>query len=106
MKLDTRWMNRISVDLSLGEVDYRLVLVNTGGLRGISETEMTRNIYCLDSKGEVIWQVWPAIAAKRSTDRFTSLTRVGVRITADRFFGDEFEIDPDTGKATHTGWHK
>ena len=84
----------------------RLILIDTSGLRNVSLSEKNRNIYCIDSSNEIVWQINPMIPPKSETDCFVSLNSVGGKFLADRFFGDEFEIDFITGNAISTGWHK
>lgn len=107
MKLGAYWISRIgaTVPLDVGN-KRRIVLVDTSGLRGIAEGEKARNIYCLNLDDEILWQIQPDVDPKQETDCFVNLSQVGSTTTADRFFGDEFEVDVDTGKASHTGWHK
>lgn len=104
MKLVTK-----PITISISDHDgsgRRLVLVDTSRLRGLSALEKTRNIYCLDSSDNIVWQIDPQLPPKSETDCFVSLTNIDGKVIADRFFGDEFEIDSMVGTAIHTGWHK
>lgn len=109
MKLSQEAISRIIISFLIGadNLNRRIVLIDTSGLRGLNTTDKTRNIYCLNEADEVIWQVNPSLAPKNATDCFISLNENSENtVSADRFFGDEFKIEIDTGRASHTGWHK
>lgn len=107
MKLGQKWIDSIAEGINQYEKSTnRIVLVPTGGLRDIPDADKNNNIYCIDSGFEIIWQISPSLPPKFETDAFVSLRLSGSRLLADRFFGDEFEIDRASGKAVAIGWHK
>jgi hypothetical protein len=59
----------------------------------------------VDAEYNIIWQI-SASSSFRQDDSFVYLKRDGSTLRADRFFGDEFKVDENTGAATETGWHK
>lgn len=86
--------------------ERRIVLLDVGGRKDLSATEHNENIYCITTDGEVVWQV-QAPETMHERDSFISLSRNEKgQLCADRFFGNEFVLDPETGVAHHTGWHK
>lgn len=68
-------------------------------------SECSFNIYCIDSSGEIVWQVRAPIS-KFNNDSFTNLVLDGEVLKASRFFGTEFRIDMESGIAEEVGWHK
>jgi hypothetical protein len=62
-------------------------------------------LYCIDDDGQILWQV-KSSSPKHERDPFVALSVVNGALSADRFFGGEYRIDPDTGVAEETGWHK
>lgn len=91
------------IPLSLGR---RIVLLDVGGRRDIPAIEHNRNVYCIGKDADVIWQI-QAVEPTVERDSFVSLTKDEAgTICADRFFGNEFVLDPETGVANHVGWHK
>lgn len=107
MKLNDDQIKRISFSVGKrqGKGD-KIVLIATAGIKEISVSEKNFNIYCINEGREIIWQVSTAIPPKFETDTFVYLEEREGRILADRFGGDEFELDMNTGVAHHTGWHK
>ena len=84
----------------------RIVLLDVGGRRDIPLTEHNRNVYCVDGVGKVVWQI-NADEPTVERDSFVSLSlNEKGEICADRFFGNEFVLDPETGVANHIGWRK
>ena len=98
-------LSRIAQEVVLSS-KKRVVLLDVGGLKDISPQEHNQNIYCLGSNSEVYWQV-QAGQTTQERDSFVSLfiDEQG-QLRADRFFGNEFLVDPITGVAEHVGWHK
>lgn len=62
------------------------------------------NVVRIDSDGGIIWRVGAPSPAKPS-DAFVEI-EAGQCLIARRFFGDRFDIDIETGRATHLGWSK
>ena len=96
--------DRIIANVPIGQ-SKRIILLDVAGRRGISVEESNANIYCVDDRGAVIWQI-DAPAPKMERDSFVSLWQTDKGLRADRFFGAEFTIDLSTGAATQVGWHK
>lgn len=84
----------------------RIVLLDVGVSKRIPVSEENQNVYCIGPMGEVHWQI-QADNAINERDSFVSLS-IGKdsQIRADRFFGNEFLVNPDSGVAEHIGWHK
>jgi hypothetical protein len=83
-----------------------IVLIDVACCRDIPLDEHNQNIYCIDQDMNIIWQIH-AGSTTYSEDSFVYLGKDDTgRIRADRFFGNEFIIDPDTGIAELKGWHK
>ncbi|MDD2468367.1 MAG: hypothetical protein PHI97_30675 [Desulfobulbus sp.] len=84
----------------------RIVLIDISGDKDEPLKEHNKNIYCIKQDGNILWQV-QADATIYDRDSFVHLSKDdrGI-IHAHRFFGNEFVIDPNTGKAELTGWHK
>jgi hypothetical protein len=67
-------------------------------------SEDYNNIVRVDKDDGIIWRV-DAPPPTNPSDAFVGI-EAGDRLFAQRFFGDRFEIDIATGKATHLGWSK
>jgi hypothetical protein len=83
----------------------QVVLIDVGGRKDIPPQEHNSNIYCVDSNGLVVWQV-SAPKPLGERDSFVDMELDGDILRANRFFGTEYVIDPLTGSAQETGWHK
>lgn len=95
---------QIVAKISVGQ-SRQVVLVDVAGRKDISPEESNANIYCINDRGEVIWQI-NAPSPKMGRDSFVSLQQTPEGIRADRFFGGEFIVDALTGVASEVGWHK
>lgn len=104
MKLATEKLARIyrKIDLSGG---WQVVLLEAPTDGSWPKADCFLNIYCIDSFGEIIWQI-VAPEPKFDTDSFVSLLFEGGKLKASRFFGAEFNIDVKSGIAEEVGWHK
>lgn len=87
------------------EQSRHIVLIDVAGRKDISPEESNSNIYCINERGEVIWQI-KAPPPKMGRDSFVSLQHTSEGLRADRFFGAEFIVDVSTGVASEVGWHK
>ena len=106
MKLDERWINAISKSLKCAESEHLIILVSTDGVTDTNQNDENNNIYCVDKNFEIIWQISPLKPPFGETDSFVGLRKEGTRFLARRFFGDEFELNENTGQAEHIGWNK
>ncbi len=105
VRLSKNQLNLISVSLPLPN-GLKVVLLDIGGRRDISLVEHNSNIYCIDGLGDVRWQI-QAGATIQERDSFVSISASEDGLLyADRFFGNEFIVNPENGLATHVGWHK
>lgn len=96
--------DQIIANVPIGQ-SKQVVLVDAAGRKDISAEESNANIYCVDDRGVVVWQI-NAPSPKMERDSFVSLRQTDKGLRADRFFGAEFTIDVSTGAATEVGWHK
>ena len=104
-RLTTEQMTRISKTIEVPEVG-RIVLVDVSGQKDDQLEDHNQNIYCIDEIGNIKWQI-QADSTIQERDSFTYLFRDDKgMIHAERFFGNEFIIDPIIGKAELTEWHK
>lgn len=84
----------------------KVVLPDVGGRKDISTPEYNQNIYCVDEQGNIIWQI-KAEGGFFERDSFVSVeVAPDGLLRADRFFGNEYLLDPENGVAEHVGWHK
>lgn len=83
----------------------QIVLIDVAGRKDISLEESNANVYCIDDRGEVIWQI-NAPPSNMGRDSFVSLRQTSEGLRADRFFGGEFIVDTLSGIASEVGWHK
>ena len=92
-----------SIELESGQ---RVVLLNVAGRHDVAPGDINRNIFCIGPRGKIIWQA-AGDGIIQGNDSFVSLRQHGDgSIAARRFFGNEFSLDPASGKLTHTGWGK
>jgi len=96
--------DQIIANVSIGQ-SKQVVLVDVAGRKDIPSEESNANVYCIDNRGTVIWQI-SAPPPKIERDSFVSLRQTDLGLCADRFFGAEFTIDVSSGVATEVGWHK
>lgn len=86
--------------------DRRIILLDVSGRKDIPLSECNQNIYCVGQNGEVFWQV-QAGDTIYERDSFVSLSKTeDGNLSAGRFFGNEFLLNPETGTVQHVGWHK
>lgn len=86
----------------------QLVMIDVSEDKNMPQHESNFNIYCIDSDKNVIWQVKESKTKPiDAADMFVYLGKdANGEIIADRFSGFTYKIDPDTGEATRTGFHK
>lgn len=109
MKLTNYQISKIEKKLQLSRIqDIILVDVMGDSTLPNDSPEVRFNIYCVDINYNVIWQV----SEKKEGifldgDPFCYLGKnTKNEIIADRFSGFTYKIDPETGEATRTGFHK
>jgi len=78
---------------------------------GWSDEESNFNIYHIDVEYNILWQIKETktkpVSLFGEADPFYYLGKdANDKIIADRFSGFTYEIDPETGEATRTGFHK
>ncbi|WP_339049791.1 hypothetical protein [Rickettsiella endosymbiont of Xylota segnis] len=106
MKLSEKQIAKIYKQVELG--NKQIVMLDVMGDKSISISEKLANIYSIDQEKNIIWQV-SEIKTKPpyDNDGFVYLSKNDQgKIIADRFSGFTYEIDPETGEATRTGFHK
>lgn len=73
-----------------------------------SEIDTNSNIYMISSDNKIIWQIEAdkGNVAPMKIDPFVSLKLKDNVLKAQRFSGNEYQIDITTGKATQVDWNK
>ena len=108
MKLNDIQIKKITKKISFSNHES-IVRVNTTG-KDIpwTENEINFNIYRVDKDYNIIWQIYEDDSTKPQQGwPFTYLAREeNGSIAADRFSGYEYIVDPETGKAKRTGYHR
>lgn len=85
---------------------HDIVLIDLAGDKSHPVDEHNSNIYCVDQNGKILWRV-RAEGTIQERDSFVSIEiNAAGKIHAERFFGNEFEICPDTGIGKLIGWSK
>ena len=79
--------------------------MNVAGNKSISREENNKNIYCINSTNDVLWQIEPP-ETKFNTDSFVSIKLIDDELIAKRFSGFKYQIDMETGNAKVVGWDK
>lgn len=90
------------------EGDRFIVLIDTTEDADIHKKYGMKNIFCINSSNEIIWQISVGNSDKshlKDTFMYMELGTEG-GINADTFFGMEYYVDIKTGKAIRVGWHK
>lgn len=112
MKLDSKNASHIYSTVPIAS-DRNIVLINVTENDGATWTdkECNYNIYCLDEDKTVVWQVKESNSSPVSifgeTDCFCYMSKDQIgEITASRFSGYKYRINPETGEATRIGFHK
>lgn len=112
MRLSSKNISHIDKKIVLDD-GHMIVEINVTENDGTNWTtdERNFNIYCVDKDYNILWQVKEITSKPVSifgeTDTFCYLSRdANGEIIADRFSGFVYKIDPETGEATRTGFHK
>ena len=88
------------------ENGHCLVLIDVAGNVSVPVEEANTNIVCLGKDMNIIWRI-SAPEGMHERDSFVELNKEkDGTITARRFFGNTYNIDPNTGNAEQTGWEK
>ncbi len=103
-KLTGKQIKTINMKISVGTDSY-IVLVDTMGDRTVVGDECNKNIYCVNSNYDVVWQV-KVDETGFEADPFVYIWLDNKKLLANKFHGNEYEIDISTGMATEIGWHK
>lgn len=105
-KLNEQQIARINKKIKLNAEKF-IVMLHSRDKDKLSEHEFSHNIYCIGPWHNIFWQVTETNRPNFGPDRFCYLGKndQGV-IRAGRFSGFEYVIDPETGVAEQTGWHK
>ena len=107
MQLSKNQIAKIKQKVNLNN-ERLIVRINVSEDKGMPPDESNFNIYCVDNQYNIIWQI-KEIKTKpiNDFDMFVYLGKdANGKIIADRFSGFTYEIDPDKGEATRTGFHK
>mgnify|MGYP000294519574 CR=1 FL=1 len=111
MRLTDLQIQKIKNSILLGNGDS-IVRINVSNKSdGWTNDESNYNIYCIDTKNNIIWQV-KELKTKPSglfgeADPFYSLKKSDEgSILAYRFSGYEYSINAETGEASRIGFHK
>ena len=107
MKLTDKQIARIDERIPLDN-NRTIVGINVSGDQSLSDDEYNFNIYCVDRDHEIIWQVTEI--GTTPIDGADCFVYIGKNdngeFIADRFSGFEYTINPDTGEAIQSGFHK
>jgi hypothetical protein len=107
MKLNSKQVSKIYKKIELKN-GITIIMIDVSEDKTIPPDENNFNIYCVDNQYNIIWQI-KEIKTKpiNDFDMFVYLGKdANGKIIADRFSGFTYEIDPDKGEATRTGFHK
>jgi hypothetical protein len=107
MKLTDQQLANIKNSMKLANGN-RIILLTISRKDNLPAEEVSSNIYRIDDNDEIIWQV-KEIETKRpyDEDRFVFIRQSSEgEITAGRFSGFEYKIDPETGEAIQVGFNK
>lgn len=104
MKLETKKLGSIYQSIKMPN-GHRVVLIEAPTDNSWPKIDCFLNIYCLDATDEIVWQI-SAPNPRMDTDSFVDLRLENGALKATRFFGSDFEIDPQSGVAKEVGWNK
>lgn len=88
---------KIKISLDLEGNDQVVLLDTLNALKSTTREDIERNIYRINMKGNIIWQVSPYDAFSKSTFTNIYFSDNG-KLLAYNFDGGEYEIDLETGK--------
>ena len=92
MRIDLR-----DIHNSLVLPDNRRVILLNWSVKGI---DTSRNVFLLDNKSKVIWQIRSDSDSEKTSGPFTKLCITDGRLRAYRWDGGMYDIDGETGFAT------
>lgn len=104
MKLSTTQLNRVLRALDLGH-RRRLLIINNFGIDDLDIDVYNNNVYCVDDKGTIIWQV-KAPPSRHGRDAFAFAKIIDDEVVANRGSGEKYSIDKSTGEAKEIGFEK
>ncbi len=107
MNLSKNQISKIKQKIDISE-NKSIIRIDVSEDKNMSSEESSSNIYCVNDKYEIFWQVQD-IKTKRpfEDDMFVYLGKNAKgEIIADRFSGFEYKIDPETGEADQMSFHK
>jgi hypothetical protein len=107
MQLTSKQISKIykKIELTKGK---QILMIDVSEDKKMPTEESNFNIYCVDEQYNIIWQVKESKTKPiDAADMFVYLGKdVHGEIIADRFSGFTYKIDPETGEAMRTGFHK
>ena len=88
-----------------------LVLLDTLGRRDIPKETKNRNIFCLNERGDILWQIQDPVetfSIKKPDDNpFVGINVFeGRRLVATTWKGFYYDVDLETGKLSNCGYTK
>ncbi len=84
----------------------KIVMLNVSGNKTISDLEVNGNVYCINDKFEVLWQIKPVITGF-SRDPFVNIELNDKReLIAKNFSGFQYRVNLETGDVEEIGWNK
>lgn len=91
--------------------DRMLVLLSTPGRKDISKETKNRNIFCLNERGDILWQIQDQVetfSVKIPDDNpFVGIDVFeGKRLVATTWKGYYYDVDLETGKLSNCGYTK
>lgn len=107
MKLTTKEISKIDGRIKVSQKEY-IVMINVSGDKYISPEISNLNIYRINDDNEIIWQIKEIESERRLFDDmfvYLGMNDKG-EIIADRWSGFEYKINPETGEAKCTRFHK
>lgn len=106
MKLSKLQIQKIFKQIDLN--GKRIVLIDVMGDKTIPTLEKLSNIYCIDQDNNIVWQVSEnKTKPPCDNDGFVYLNQgEHGEISAVRFSGFRYKINPETGEAVQVGFSK
>ena len=77
----------------------------------MNEESPDRNVYCINSSNEILWQIdvdpqRRMLPGGFDFDSYTNIFFKGKELIAARFSGFEYRVDLENGKIEEIGWNK
>ena|SRR3990167_4168243 len=104
-KLTANELRFISKKIQVNHGEFIVVVDTTDDISLQHEIGM-KNIFCVDSNNNIIWQVFVTQDNASSLQDTFMYIDIKKELKADTFFGMEYKIDLKTGEAKRIGWHK